>query len=365
MAKDGYDCSEIPCVEVLADSLKEAKLRVLQGTSQYGEMTNDGLKEYLSDSDLDLSEIEAFRFPEIDLKEFDSIIEPNEKDDEIPEVVDPVTKIGDLWLLGEHRVLCGDCTDKKDIKKIMDNETAKFCFTSPPYSDMRDYSGNLNLDPSHLAKFLHAPCELFAVNLGLQRKDHELVQYWDDYIAEAKSAGHKFLSWNVWDKGECGSVGNQTAIFGIRHEWIFIFGMPTKLNRTVKTKSPKGTTGAGTIRHKDGTMSRKKPALVGLYKQLETITECAPAKGLSSIKHPAMFPSRLPEIYIDACSKKNDVIFEPFCGSGTTLIACEKTNRKCYGMEIDPHYCDVIVKRWEEYTGKKATLERNDKKKTG
>ena len=75
--------------------------------------------------------------------------------------------------------------------------------------------------------------------------------------------------------------------------------------------------------------------------------------------HPAMFPVALPGEYIKACTDESDTVYEPFCGSGTTLIAAEQLNRKCYGMEISPAYCDVIVKRWENLTGKVATLEAN------
>ena len=87
------------------------------------------------------------------------------------------------------------------------------------------------------------------------------------------------------------------------------------------------------------------------YGRIGTVTELCYG---NSKEHPASYPVALPSEYIEACSKKNHGVLDTFLGSGSTLIACEKTGRKCYGMEIDPHYCDVIVKRWEEFTGNKA-----------
>jgi len=79
-----------------------------------------------------------------------------------------------------HYIMNGDSTSEADVAKLMDGEKAEFCFTSPPYSNQRDYGGNLELDPNHLAKFMNAPCKLFAVNLGMQRKDNEVFPYWDE-----------------------------------------------------------------------------------------------------------------------------------------------------------------------------------------
>ncbi len=91
-------------------------------------------------------------------------------------------------------------------------------------------------------------------------------------------------------------------------------------------------------------------------KEMESVFHSAPELGTIRKDHPATFPVDLPLKYINAISGPHDIVTDPFLGSGSTLIACEKTNRKCYGMELDPHYCDVIVKRWEEFTGKKAEL---------
>ena len=182
MSSDGFDCSKIPCVEVNAKTFKDAKRRVLQGTSQYGKMTNESLEEYLKDSDLDLSELENFRFPEIDLSKIIKDLEGGKTDDDaIPEEVEAITKTGDLWLLGEHRLLCGDCTLKSETKAVVKSPPKMF-FTSPPYSDQRDYKGGLDLSVSKLSGCMDVESSMYVINLGYQRKDGEVFEYWNEWM---------------------------------------------------------------------------------------------------------------------------------------------------------------------------------------
>jgi DNA modification methylase len=151
-------------------------------------------------------------------------------------------------------------------------------------------------------------------------------------------------------------------MFGIVHEWIFIFGNKKILNRTNPNNSygEKKTNHLGN-RQKDGSIKKPKEIkTVQKYRQLDTVINQGALKSRNNdYNHPAMYPVELPQKYIEACSNESDIIFEPFLGSGSTLIACEKTNRNCYGMEIDPHYCSVIIKRWQEFTGKTAVLCQN------
>lgn len=323
-------------------------------------------------SNLDLSQINIhvpelspdFNIDHLGIKNF--TIDMSDKglcdEDEIPETVVPISKRGDLYQLGSHRLLCGDSTDVADIGKLI-NEKVKLCFTSPPYSDMRDYNGQLELDPKHLAKFLMAPCDLFIVNLGLKRTNGKVDWYWKDYIDVASEIGLSFISWNVWDKGEAGSIGNQTAIFPLEHEFIFVFGEKIDLNKTIPCKhagihksSLRGS------REKDGRLNYKENnAVVSNMKKMGSVFRAPPEKARNlGHDHPAVFPVYFPEAFILSCTDKEDKVYEPFGGSGSTLIACEKTNRKCFMMEIDPHYCDVIVTRWEKYTGQTAQLSRNE-----
>jgi DNA modification methylase len=298
-----------------------------------------------------------------DDKELNALLEPEIVDgltdeDAIPDVPEePKTKLGDIYILGNHRLMCGDSTSIDAVDKLMDGQNADFCFTSPPYADQREYNGEKELSTEYLATFLRAShhiCNFYAVNLGMSRKNGEINQYWDDYINEAKNIGLKLVSWNIWDRsGEGGSIGNMTAPFPINHEWILIFANDSpELNRTIENKHG-GKKADGTIRASDNSFS-KRVAKVHEFGKLGTIFKCGVQRGKN--EHPAMFPVELPEQYILACTSNKELVYEPFGGSGTTMIAAEKLGRNAYLMELDPKYCDVIVKRWEDFTGKKAVL---------
>jgi len=279
-------------------------------------------------------------------------------EDAVPDVPEePKTKLGDIYILGNHRLMCGDSTSIDDVDKLMNGQKAQFCFTSPPYADQREYNGGKELSTEHLATFIRTAsgfCNFFAVNLGISRKDGEINQYWDDYIIEAKNCGLKLLSWNIWNReGMGGSIGNMTAMFPIEHEWIFVFGNDVKdINRTRDNKHA-GESGKSTIRQKDGETTPNKWA-INKKGKIGTVFTCDFARGKK--EHPAMFPVEFPIGYIESCTNSNDVVYEPFGGAGSTMIAAEKLGRKACLMELDPKYCDVIVKRWEDFTGKQAIL---------
>ena len=259
---------------------------------------------------------------------------------------------GEIINLGRHKLLCGDATKYEDVSKLCEDIRAKILFTSPPYADLRDYSGSDN-SPAKLAGFIETfkdYCEVMCVNLGFKRKNHEVIQYWDEYITRAKKSGLKLLSWNVWDKLNPGSITQQQAMFPIRHEFIFVFGAkPFKLNRTIPKHGKKDLRGFTGLRDADGqVLCRNRNAQIHeANKQLETVISCHSEKA-RPVWGPAQMPVKLAREYILACTNEGDYVIDPFGGSGTTLIACEQTNRKCLMMEISPEYCDVIRKRYEK-----------------
>lgn len=273
--------------------------------------------------------------------------------------VEKRTKHGDLWKLGNHRLLCGDSTNPDDVAKLMDGESAKILFTSPPYSDMRDYNGGKDLSVSHLAKFIQAYrpyTDYQCVNLGIQRKDKAVFPYWNDYIDTATEAGYKLLSWNVWNRNEAGSIAAQRAFFPIEHEFIFVFGTePFELNKTILKRTQRQSEFSA-LRQKDGTLQKfKRVDTLSPFKKLGTVLNVCQVKSDEERGyHPAPFPFELPRNYIEAMTDKTDGVIEPFCGGGTTLLVCEGLKRKCFAMELDPQYCDVILSRWERMTGEKV-----------
>lgn len=373
MAQEGILLPEkFPAVEIIASDIKTAKKILLGLASNYAKMTDESLSEFAIESDISLEWINT----NIDLP-FNSGINvetsSNDKEgltdtDEVPDVAQNIhgVVLGQIWKLGDHRLMCGDSTSIDAVDKLMNSEKAELCFTSPPYSDQREYNGNKDLSTEYLATFIRSAnnyVKYFVVNLGYSRKNGEVNTYWDDYIKEAKNCGLKLLSWNIWDKGECGSIGNQTAMFGIQHEWIFVFGHDAKeLNKTVANKNVNKNVNKnrhGTIRQKDGSLSKiKNPETkVHEFSQLKTIVYQTPLKARNlGIDHPAMFPVEFPEQFLEAMTNNSDGVYDPFGGSGSTLIACEKTNRKCFMMELDPHYCSIIIERWKQFTGKTPEL---------
>jgi len=263
---------------------------------------------------------------------------------------EPVSKRGEVYELGEHRLMCGDSTLAKDVDVLMDGESAALLFTSPPYLDLRDYNGEGDLDPGRLAEFFAVwPCDLAAVNLGLIFRDSEIVEHWQTFIAAARAAGLKLLAWNVWNREDATSMAGQRMMFPPWHEWVFVFGeKPRESNRVLPTKNAgKTTTRAQRLPSGEFTPPRTYP--VADLKRLGSVLTLPSHKGPSQGDHPAVFPVGLPSAYIEAVTHPGELIVDPFAGSGTTLIAAETDGRRCFSMEIDPRYCDVIRQRYADY----------------
>jgi DNA modification methylase len=281
-------------------------------------------------------------------------LEAEEDNYEIPNEINTDIVIGDLFEIGEHRLLCGDSTDSDDVAKLMNGQKSELLFTSPPYSDMREYNGNKDLSIEKIIEFItsfYQYCEYQVINLGIQRKEGQIFEYWNDYIQKAKDNGYLFLSWNIWNRENAGfSIANITSMFATQHEWIFVFGKKVKkLNLTIENKEAGNTRNEVANRQKDGSIKNKKAPIIRDKRQLGTINTINPQLARDeNVKHPAMFPIELPSEYIKAMTNENEIISEPFLGSGTTMVASHQIKRKCYGMELDPKYCQVIIDRMKK-----------------
>lgn len=355
LAAQELGMTEVPCT--YADDLTEEQIKAFR--------LADNKTAEMSAWDFEKLEIELQDIPDIDMSDFgfSDMIDVNDVSTEIVEGAfedeveeKTITQIGDLWILGNHRLICGDSTDGENVKRLMDGAKAKMLFTSPPYSDMREYNGGKDLSVSNLAKFIptYRPyTDYQCVNLGIQRKDNDVYEYWNEYIQQARNCGYKLMAWNVWDKGMTGNIGQACAFFPLRHEFIFVFGTEFfEINLTVEKKPDSITKNPGrkTKREKDGTTSFHTSGDTSQkYKQMESVLFCHPTLGKNERDmHPATFPVGLPAEYIKAMTNRGDSVIEPFGGSGTTLIACEQLERKCFICELDTHFCDVIVKRYAD-----------------
>lgn len=312
----------------------------------------------------------------LDLLGFDAgtlagLLEPNPgltDPDDVPEVEETaITQDGDLWILGNHRLVCGDSTKSEDVEKLSDGVAADLCFTSPPYAQQRDYKQKIvDWDAMMAGVFTILPVKDGAnvlVNLGLVHDSGRVVEYWDGWIAVMDNAGWPLFGWYVWDQGH-GMPGNWNGRLAPSHEFVFHFcKRPSQANKwvdkkpeNIAVKQPAG----GAFRQVDGTL---KPIYSGhAYAQPTKIADSvirvnrAPNESAGT-GHPAMFPVALCDYIYNSFIKSGDVVYEPFAGAGTSVIACEQFGASCLAMELAPEYCDVTIKRWQDFTGKDAKRE--------
>ncbi len=278
---------------------------------------------------------------------------------EIPE--EPKCRAGDLWTMGAHRLLCGDSTCITDVERVMDGEKAALCFTSPPYAEQREYDKTTKqLSWQELMEGVFsilpmAEAGQVLVNLGLVHRDGEWVPYWDAWIQFMRDAGWKRFGWYVWDQG-FGLPGDWNGRFAPSHEFIFHFNRTTTRPMKSVNKKPESIKlrkeGSSTMRSKDGICKKfsSPEASAQLKKISDSVIRINRMHGGHKIEHPAVFPVELPIFIFQAWDSA--LVFDPFLGSGTTMIAAEKTGRRCFGIEISEKYCSVILNRWAKMTEK-------------
>ena len=325
---------EVPCVCVEDLTEEQVKaLRIVDNKSNESEWDFDFLADELLE--IDLSNFD-FDFGIEDEEEETEIVE-----DEAPEVdedAEPITKLGDIWQLGRHRLMCGDSTDKATVELLMDGKKADMVFTDPPYGMNldTDYSGmKNNLDFAKSKNFTGGkkyeqgkvddfnPQMIDAV-LSIDAK--EMFLWGADYFAEllpCKNDG----SWIVWDKRANGNDDIEEDYSSDK-----MYGSCFELCWS-KNK------------HKRDIARVKWAGVFGTEQEFD-----------HKRYHPTQKPIKLAGWFLKRYSKDGHIIVDLFGGSGSTLIACEQLDRTCYMMELDPKYCDVIIRRYENLTGEKAVL---------
>jgi DNA modification methylase len=284
-------------------------------------------------------------------------------EDDVPDAgaVETRCKPGDLWKLGEHRLLCGDSTKAEDVGRLMGGEKAGLCFTSPPYGQQREYEGGIgDWDILMRGVFGNLPMTddgQVLVNLGLIHRGCEWIPYWDGWVEWMRQVGWRRFGWYVWDQGP-GLPGDWSGRLAPAFEFVFHFNRNAMKPAKWVDKQPEsiqindhGTGFRGKDGKTPGDMCSPELSLQTTKIPDSVIRVCRhKARGIE-MAHPAVFSVGL----VDYVAKSwQGLMYEPFAGSGTTLIAAEQLNRRCFGIEIAPKYCDVILARWEKFVGKTA-----------
>ena len=302
------------------------------------------------DMDMLKAEIEDLQLEDFDLnilgfddKFLDGLLEPEPTagltdEDAVPEVPEtPKTVLGDVWVLGNHRLMCGDSTSVDAVDKLMNGAKADMVFTSPPYNaDAKAGQGDIFNKKKSV--------KLYADGYSDKLPSQEYVDFASSVLEICFSVTDGFIFWNV--------------SYNAKSRFEYIQQISNRLPYLVEQICWKKSS---TIPFKGSLMRDWEPIYVfSTNKQPVSVKEVTSNfwqvsnTGSQAENHKACFPVELPERGIGIVAKNTGVVFEPFGGSGTTAIACEKTGRDCYMMELDPKYCDVIIKRWQEFSGKIA-----------
>lgn len=367
---------EVPCIRLghLTDAQKRAYVIVDNKLALNAGWDTEMLKVEFADLHELGFDLDLIGFSDDELADLLGDIEEAESDNEdkpigepvdedIPDApVTPVSQPGDIWQLGVHRLICGDSTDPAVVAALMAGDTARLCFTSPPYGQQRDYTqGIADWDGLMRGVFAHLPMAAdgqVLVNLGLIHRDNEVIPYWDAWLGWMRSQGWRRFAWYVWDQGP-GMPGDWAGRFAPSFEFVFHFNRESrKPNKIVPCKhagqeSHLRADGSSTaMRGKDGQVKGWTAAGQPTqdYRIPDSVIRVMRHKGKigQNIDHPAVFPVALPEHILLAYSEPGDVVFEPFGGSGTTILAAQKTGRQARAIELAPSYTDVAVKRFQQ-----------------
>ena len=384
LAAKAEGLKEVPCVlvEHLTEAQKKAyiladnKLALNAGWDM--EMLKAEIEE-LQDLDFNI-DLTGFVKDEVDLM-FHEDKEAEEDgfnvDKSLGEIVEPITKRGDIWQLGKHRVICGDATIQTDIDKLTDGLLADMTFTDPPYNV--DYVGktkdSLKIENDKMKddKFYQFLYDAYVSMYGAVKPGGAI------YVCHADTEGINFrqaMKAAGWELKQCIIWVKNALVMGRQdhhwqHEPILYGWKPGEAhrwyggrNKTTVIKSEDGVFVNKTETGFQITFNNEHQKVVldvPAYEVKEILTDEITTtwhinKPLRSGEHPTMKPIKLCARAISNSSKEGDIVLDVFGGSGSTLMACEQLNRICYMVELDEKYCDVIIKRYETFTGEKAVL---------
>jgi DNA modification methylase len=351
----GWANVEVCVKEGLTDEQKR-KYRLLDNkTNELAEWDADALVKELDGLDFD-----GFDFG---FQPFSSDSEVVEDNYEVELPLEPKTKLGDIYQLGRHRLLCGDSTSEADFARLMDGAHAQVAVTSPPYGVGKEYE-KAGIEPwfetmRPAIKNICKNADIVCWNIGdLYATGTQFIEPTEMYsIGLFGDNGFRPIWIRIWKK--------QGMNFGVG-PYHLVTNKPVQQYEYITALA-----GTETEEYNDQEFAWVSAFAGHSYKFVKRLTKDERKKwGYAGIweistvrankEHPAMFPVELPWRCIKMHSDRGGAVLEPFAGCGTTLIACEQTERRCYAMELSPVYCDLIIKRWENFTGRKA--EKNGQK---
>jgi DNA modification methylase len=395
MAARKLGLAQVPVIVLdhLSETQKRAYIIADNKLTELGGWDAEALSVELKDLqeaefDLDLL---GFSDREIEALVGGATLEPtvgDDDEDEVPEApAEPVTRPGDVWVIGRHRLLCGDCRDAATVARLLDATKAHMVITSPPYATQREYdpaSGFKPVAPEEYIEWYRAVADniqtilaadgSYFLNIKEHAADGERHLYVKDLvIAHKRKWGWRFVDEFCWRKTDNGVPGGWGNRFKNAWEPVFHFCRQPEIKFRPKAvghvsedcfdyspNNPKSTSGSGLL----GTGARGSAAAQsGADDEDGRFTGIARPSNVVEVKsesgqgsHSAPFPRALVEFFLKAFSDSDDIVFDPFLGSGTTMAAAHSLGRVGFGIEISPAYCDVILRRMANLAGEEAVL---------
>ncbi len=380
-----YNLVEIPVIDtdgkILAGHQRIKVLKILGRGDELidcrvpnRKLTEEESKEYLLASnrlggEWDYDLLKSFDFQTLDFAGFDDIeigkildTDKDASDDdfdveaEIKKIKNPITKLGDIINLGKHRIICGDSTDEENLKKLLGKDKASMVYSDPVYNISIDYNGGFNGEKDY----------------GGNVNDTRSYEEYRTFLKASMEAGLSVCEKNThvfyWcDQIYIGVVQELYRTLGIENKRVCLWlknnqnPVPTIAFNKVYEPVVYGVRGKPYLADINNLNEVLNKELTTGNNLLEEINDIWMAKRLSAkdYEHATSKPPQLHEKAIKRCTRVNDIILDSFLGSGSTLIAGETLGRRVYGCELEPAFCDLIVRRWEKLTGNKAIYEKD------
>lgn len=329
--------------------------------------------------DLELALLSDFDMSAFGFEELEDTADVDEMDDDpdamAKQIEEPTTQLGDVWQLGQHRLVCGDSTAAKTLKVLMDGEQADLLLTDPPYNVALGQDGGHAIRPSE-AKQLHRRTDGLVIDNDSWKTDEEFIDFLVSAFKTALGAikaGGAFYIWYADTQALNFRRAAQKAGLEIRQNLIWVksnfalgrqdyqwqhepclYGWKDGAGHYFTDSRTEATVIEDRININKLSKDEMKALLKELLADKQSTTVIHEDKPSKSVEHPTMKPLKLLARQIRNSTRKGEKVLDTFGGSGSTLLTCEQLGRVCYTVELDPKYCDVIIQRWENATGNKA-----------